>query len=207
MTEQGNSETICGCKLGRVASEYGLAVDETLRTRWTEGRESTRALADWFNTHLLETALVDAGLSPRDGEVANIYRLLTEETVTSGTRLETRADLEREGIPVEEVESDFLSHQTVYNHLTNCLDASLSDPTDEQRRQDAASTLAALQNRTEAVTTDTISRLDRQGALSIAEFDVVVSVTVTCNECHRQYTVRELLDETVCGCFGGHGDE
>ena len=198
----GDPDADCDCKLGRVAAEYGLDPDDRLVTRWVDRRESTRALAEWFNEQVLERALLDAGLNLRDGEIENVYRLLTDEEVTSGTRIETRADLEREDVPVETVESDFLSHQTVYNHLTDCLGASLPDPDAESRRSEAASKLGALASRTEAVTADTISRLESADALTVGEFDVLVSVTVTCRECHGQYAVRELLAGGGCDCGG-----
>lgn len=199
----GAPDAECDCKLGRVSVEYGLDPDDRLVSRWVDDRESTRELAEWFNRRVLERALLDADLSPRDGEVENVYRLLTDDEVTSGTRIETRADLEREGVPVGAVESDFLSHQTVYNHLTDCLGASLPEPDAESRRSDAASKLGALESRTEAVAADTISRLERADALTVGEFDVLVSVTVTCRECHGQYTARELLAGGGCDCAGG----
>ena len=199
----GDPDADCDCKLGRVAAEYGFDPDKRLISRWVDDRESTRALAEWFNRQVLERALLEAGLEPRDGEVGNVYRLLTDEAVTSGTRIETRADLEREGVPVETVESDFLSHQTVYNHLTDCLGASLPEPDAESRRSEAASKLGALESRTEAVTADTISRLESADALTVGEFDVLVSVTVTCRECHSQYAVRELLAGGGCDCASG----
>jgi len=199
----GDPDADCDCKLGRVAAAYGLDPDDRLVSRWIDRRESTRALAEWFNEQVLERALLEAGLDLRDGEVENVYRLLTDEEVTSGTRIETRADLEREGVPVETVESDFLSHQTVYNHLTDCLGASLPDPDAESRRSEAASTLGALESRTEAVAADTISRLESADALTVGEFDVLVSVTVTCRECHGQYAVRELLAGGGCDCPSG----
>jgi hypothetical protein len=196
----GDPDANCGCKLGRVAGKYGLAPDDRLVSRWVDARESTRELAEWFNQRVLEAVLLEAGLSPRDGEAENVYRLLTDEEVTSGMRIETRANLEREGVPVEEVEADFLSHQTVYNHLTVCLGASLPDPDTESRRSEAASKLGALESRTEAVAADTISRLDSADALTVGEFDVLVSVTVTCRDCHSQYSVRELLTGGGCDC-------
>lgn len=195
MTDEYDS---CGCKVGRVAEKHGLTVDDNLVSRWTTERESTRKLADWFNRRVLESALQTASFSPRDGEVTNIYRLLTGDDVTSGTRIETRADLERQGVDVESVEADFCSHQTVYNHLTTCLGASLTEPTAEQRRSDAVETLGSLRSRTEAVTVDTIDRLDRHGAVDIEGFDVLVSVTVSCTECHEQYTVRDFLRAGGC---------
>ncbi|AGB36211.1 rod-determining factor RdfA [Natronococcus occultus] len=194
------------CKLGRVAEKYELTgLDEDLVASWTgEGDEqySTRELATIVNQRVLEAAFETAGVSYKDGEIENTYRLLSDDDVTSGTRVQTRNELERDGIPVEDVESDFVSHQTVYNHLTKCLEAELATPSAEERLERAEEKLGALQNRTEAVTGDTIAQLRRNDALEIGAYDVLVSVTVTCEECQQQYTVRELLEERTCGCSG-----
>ena len=194
----------CGCKLGRITAEYGLdRLNDELVTSWTgtgEEQYSTRELATQVNQRVLEAALENAGVMLKDGEVENTYRLLTDDDVTSGTRVQTRNELERDGVPIDDVESDFVSHQTVYNHLTKCLEASLAEPDDEERIERGLEKLGALQNRTAAVTDDTIAQLDRNDAIEIGEFDVLVSVTVTCQDCQEQYTVRDLLDERACGC-------
>jgi len=89
-------ETTCGCKIGRVATEYNLAdLDKKLVGYWTgdgDKQRSTRELATYVNHRLLETALTDANIPPKDGEVENMYRLLTSDDVTSGTRIETKTN-------------------------------------------------------------------------------------------------------------------
>lgn len=206
MTDRSDSadQRAACCKLGRVAGEYDLSrLDDDLVAYWTgdgDEQRSTRELATLVNQRVLEAALREAGVSYKEGEIENTYRLLTDDDVTSGTRVQTRNELERDGVPVEAVESDFVSHQTVYNHLTKCLEASLEAPNDEERLERGAEKLGALQNRTEAVTVDTIAQLRRNDVIDVGEFDVLVSVTVTCEECHQQFTVRELLDERACGC-------
>ncbi|MFC4436488.1 MULTISPECIES: rod-determining factor RdfA [Natrialbaceae] len=206
MTDRSDSadQRAACCKLGRVAGEYDLSrLDDDLVAYWTgdgDEQHSTRELATLVNQRVLEAALREAGVSYKEGEIENTYRLLTDDDVTSGTRVQTRNELERDGVPVEAVESDFVSHQTVYNHLTKCLEASLEAPDDEERLERGAEKLGALQNRTEAVTVDTIAQLRRNDVIDVGEFDVLVSVTVTCEECHQQFTVRELLDERTCGC-------
>lgn len=202
-SEEQPSET-CGCKVGRVADEYGLGdLDDELVRRWTDEtdeRYSTRDLAEHVNKRVLAAALDDAGLQYKDGEVENTYRLLTDDDVSSGTRVQTRKELERDAVPVEEVEGHFVSHQTVYNHLTDCLEASLKTPTAEERLESSKDKLGALRNRTAAVTEDTIEQLERSDALDIGEFNVLVNVTVTCEECRTQFTIRDLLDQGACDC-------
>lgn len=194
----------CGCKLGRVAAQYGLSdLDDDLVAFWTgvgDEQYSTRELATKVNQRILRGALEAAGVTFKDGEVENTYRLLTDDDVTSGTQVQTRNELERDGVPIDDVEADFVSHQTVYNHLTSCLETSLDEPDPEERLERSEQKLGALQNRTLAVTEDTIDQLDRNGAIDIGSFDVLVSVTVTCDECQQQYTVRDLLAERSCDC-------
>ncbi|APW97783.1 hypothetical protein CHINAEXTREME_08325 [Halobiforma lacisalsi AJ5] len=202
-SDEGSSET-CGCKVGRVADRYGLAdLDADLVRRWTDEtdeRYSTRDLAEHVNKRVLAAALDDAGLGYKDGEVENTYRLLTDDEVSSGTRVQTRKELERDAVPVEDVESDFVSHQTVYNHLTDCLEASLESPSDEERLERSRDKLGALRNRTAAVTEDTVEQLERSGVLEVGEFNVLVNVTITCEDCKTQYTIRDLLDQGGCDC-------
>lgn len=198
MTEDDSE---CTCKVGRVAATAGIDVDGELVDRWTgTDRQSTRELTEWFNQQLLAAALAKAGVPTRDGEVQNYYRLLTDEDVSSGDRTETRRELEQRGVPVDTLDGQFLSHQTIYTHLTECLGVSLSEPSPSERLDDAETTLGQLQSRTEAVTTDTITRLADHGALDIDSVDVLVSVQVACRECNRQYSVRELFDRGGCHC-------
>ena len=209
--ESEKPETTCGCKLGRVAAKYDLSdLDETLVGYWTDDgdeQRSTRELATYVDQRILETALTNADIPPREGEVENTYRLLTSDDVTSGTRIETRNELQRDGVPIEAVESDFVSHQTVYNHLTKCLEASIETPSDEERLEQSEQKLGALQSRTAAVTADTVEQLDHNEILEIGEFNVNVSVTVTCEDCFQEYTVRDLLDQRACDCHGSGSGE
>jgi hypothetical protein len=198
-TDEPASE--CTCKVGRVADAANLDIDGELIDRWTgDDRQSTRDLADWFNRQLLASTLTEAGVRTKDGEVQNYYRLLTDSDVTSGDRTETRRELAQAGVDIETIDEQFVSHQTIHSHLTECLDGSLSEPTPAARLDDAATTLGQLQSRTEAVTADTIARLADHDALDIDTPDVVVSVQVACTSCNRQYSVRRLLDRGGCHC-------
>ena len=120
--------------------------------------------------------------------------------MSSGARVETRTELEQSGVPVEQIESDFVSHQTVYNHLTDCLDTSLDSPSDEERLARSQEKLGALQSRTLAVMTDTLEQLARNEIVDIGDFNIVISATVTCEDCYQQYTVQEFLEQGSCGC-------
>lgn len=194
----------CGCKVGRVLDEYDLAaLNDELVAYWTgqgEERYSLRELATYVNRAVLRAAMDEAGVAYKDGEVENTYRLLTDDDVSSGMRTETRRELELDGVPIETVEQDFVSHQTIYNHLTDCLDASMVTPDDDERLENARNKIRALQNRTVAVTDDTIDRLERSDVIDVGEYDVLVDVSIICSDCGNQYTAGDLLDRGGCDC-------
>ncbi|MFP8890711.1 rod-determining factor RdfA [Natrialbaceae archaeon A-CW2] len=197
-------EQTCGCKIGRISVKYDLTrLDEDLIRYWTgsgDERYSTRQLAKYVNKNILESAFNDAGIRHKQGEIENTYQLLTDENMSSGTRVQTRNELKQESVAIDQVEKDFISHQTVYNHLTECLGASMGEVSDEERLQRGKDTLGALQNRTIAVTDDTITRLRDNGVLNLGEFNVIMSLTILCEDCQQQYTVRDLLEQGSCDC-------
>lgn len=189
------------CKIGRTAARYGLdGLDEELSIRWGGEDDSVgvRELASTVNRRVLAAAMREAGLSPLDGEPGNLLRLLTDDDVPGSRRLDTRRRLERQGVDVDAVLSDTVSHQTLYNHLRNCLGVSKGTPDDRLERR--GSTLYALQNRTETVTRETLASLRDGGELDIGEFDVVVDVRVMCDSCGRSYALGTLLEDRGCGC-------
>lgn len=197
-------KTPCECKIGRIIDQFDLSeLNEQLVAYWTgdtDEQYSTRKLATYTNRLILEEALERAGIPTKEGEIENTYRLLTDDDVSSGTKVQTRNELQRDGVPIDQVESAFVSHQTVYNHLTDCLRASVETPSDDERLERSEQKLSALQNRTGVVTTDTITQLERNDIVEIGDFNVTVSVTVTCEDCFQEYTVRDLLDRRSCDC-------
>lgn len=193
----------CGCKVGRVAAEHGLGdIHREFVRRWEGEEDSVRALAEEFNRRLLRAGVERAGRTPLDGEIETLYRTLTADDVDAGSRTQARERLRRDGVPVEDLEDAFVSHQTVYRHLTDCLGASR-----EPAHEDADSRIAAwrdrlrsLQARTERVTERGIDQLRSADAVSVGSFDVYVEVNVQCEDCGRFYTVEAFLDERACDC-------
>jgi hypothetical protein len=143
----------------------------------------------------------DAGMDPLMGEVENLYRLLTDDETSEGVRLEARRRLEREGVDVETVQRDFVSHQSIHTYLKEHRNATYDRTQNAAERvSKARETVLSLQNRTEAVTRGTIETLRNAGALDLEEFEVFVDVRVACDECGRYYEVDELLDRGGCSC-------
>lgn len=186
-------------KVERVIDEYGLSgLGEELEELWTreEDRYSLRALAGHFNEQVLRAAMEDAGMRPLEGEVDNTYRLLTDSDVSSGAQRQAERTLEREGIDVDELQRDFVSHQAIHTYLREHRGASQdSEQTPEERREKAKDTIERLRSRTEAVTANTLEGLARSDQLPVEEFDVIADVRVVDTKTGEAYDVDELLRE------------
>lgn len=197
-TTQGRSS-----KVKRLIEKYELqGLGSELERSWTdddsENRRSLRELADVFNRRVLESAMADAGLQPLDGEVENVYRLLTDDDVTGADRTRTRRRLEREGIDVDELTDDFVSYQSIRTYLTKYRDASYSGTTESA--ESVKQTVQRLRSRTAEVSETKLSRLAKRGEMEPDEFRVIVDVRAVCERCGAQKDVTALLDDGGCDC-------
>lgn len=191
-------------KVARLIDEYELeGLGEELEQRWrgTSGeRESLRDLADAFNRRLLQRALERAGRSPLEGEVDNFYRLLSADDVSAGERTRARRELEGEGIDVDSLTTDFVSHQAIHTYLREWREASSPEPDDEQKVEKDANTIRKMRNRLQAVTERTVENLGNTDRISLGSFTVFVDVRVTCSDCNSTYSVDDLLSNGGCNC-------
>lgn len=202
MSAETTSESDCDCKAGRVATAHALDdFDRELEQRWLgdgRERESLRSLADYANRRVLRAAMREAGMEVIDGEVENTYRLLTDSDTSAGDRTQVERRLERAGVDVDDVESSFVSHQTIHTHLRECRGVSREEA-DRDRVESARRTIFSLQSRTEAVVEDSLSRLAGD-ELSLAGVDAFVDIQVLCESCGRQHEVGTLIDRGGCQC-------
>jgi hypothetical protein len=191
-------------KVGKVLSEYDLAdLHDELPDLWLgeSGEEvSLRDLADRINVAIVRTALVRAGEDPLEGEAENVYQLLDGDDVSAGVHIQQRNRLERIGIDVDELESDFVTHQAVHTYLTKGLDISKSSATDTDPIEKRATRIQRLRNRLDAVMEQSLSQLQNSGDLSTGEVDTIVGLQVYCEDCETQYELLELLEEGSCDC-------
>jgi hypothetical protein len=190
-------------KVGRLIDEYGMAgLGQELEDRWL-GRgyddQSLRSLADWFNERHLERRLANAGHDPLDGEVANLYRLLSEEDVTAGSRVDAEATLEEYGIDVETLRREFVSHQAVHTYLTEFRGAS-KERSSTDRPGSVRRTIQRLRSRLVAVAEHNLYHLRTAGDLTIGEFTVLLEVQVLCEDCGASYPITELIERGRCDC-------
>lgn len=210
MTEEGDAagdaEMSSNSKVGRLIQRYDVPeIGDELERRWTadaDDRMSLRELADHFNRTLLERALQRNATSTVDGEVANLYRLLTEDDVSSGQRVQAENRLEQNGVDVEQLRNDFVSRQAIHTYLTKERDATYDRPavSDEERIETRMDTIGRLKNRLVTVTEQVISELAQSGQLASGETSVTVLVQVQCATCNTQYSIRQFLTNGGCDC-------
>lgn len=192
----------CSCKVGTVAAAHGLAdIHERFRDRW-RGDASVRDLTDRFNRRVLRAALERAGHVPVEGEVDNLYRVLTADDVDAGSRTRVREQLRHDGVTVEDLERQFISHQTLYRHLTDCLGVEHESPyADADERVDAwHERIRSLRNRTAAVTERGVDRLSAHDAVDVGSADVFVDIVLACDDCGEFYDIEEFLEGRGCDC-------
>ena len=190
-------------KVARVLDEHDLgALGDELVARWTaeEDRMSLRELADYFNKQLLTEQLDDRQVATLAGEINNLYELLTDDNVTSGTRIQTENRLEEYGIDVDAVRSDFVTRQAMHTYLTKQREAEYDTPEAEDVIERRLAELQRLESRQRAVTEKTLSTLSNSDRFSIGEFQVLVSTRVQCSDCGRQFEVGDLLQRGSCEC-------
>lgn len=191
-------------KVGRVVSEYGLdEFHRKLPDLWlgeSGDPVSLRTLADRLNVAVLRRAMEQAGADPLDGEAENAYRLLTDDDVSAGVRTQQRNRLKRDGLDVESLESDFVTHQAVHTYLTEALDVSkeLADETDPAEKHEQR--IQRLRSRTEAVTDNSLAELRDADDLRLGSFNVVVDLQVFCRDCGTQYELGQLFENGGCDC-------
>ena len=194
-----SSGHIC-CKIGRGCAKYDLSgLDEDLCRRRADGA-SLRDLQGFVNERVLERALADADADVV-GDPENIYRLLRDDDVSAGRQAELRSRLQRAGIDIETVEKDFVSHQTVRDHLKECLDVDTSRRSciDVER---ATRNINWAESRSKAVIEQTLDQLRSADQLATEDLEVTQTVRVTCTGCGETYRVAELLDRGSCECDG-----
>jgi hypothetical protein len=196
-------------KVARVVAEYDLdGIGDELERYWTcetDERMSLRELAEYFNESLLGHVLQRNATSTLDGEAENYYRLLTDDDVSSGKRVEATNRLERHGVDVERLQSDFVSRQAIHTYLTRERGATYEEsrPSEADRVEDRIETISRLKSRLTAVAERALSTLSESTDGLSGDAQVLVLVQVQCEHCDDQYPITEYLSDGGCDCQDG----
>jgi len=184
-------------KVARVIETYNLSdLGQELEDRWLATDDwgmSTRDLADYFNKQVLTAAIEESDMNLLDADVDPIYEQLTDSDVSSGVRTRTRRRLERNGIDVDQLTDDFVSHQAIHTYLRTYREVQQRQKSPEERKTAAIERLQKLQDRTAVVTEDTLESLQRYDLIPEGELDVIVDIRVVYGETGEQATVFDLL--------------
>lgn len=191
-------------KVDRLLTEYSLpGMDEQLIASWTgdaDERRSLRDLAEYFNRELLRAAMAEAGMTTLDGEVANTYRLLTAEDVSTGVRTQAETTLERNGIDPQRLRTDFVSHQAIHTYLTKQRGVEHPSEPVGDRAGKTERTIRRLGSRLVAVAEKRLRSLRDAGTITLGTFSVLVDVYVVCEDCGTHTDVPTLLGDGGCDC-------
>jgi len=190
-------------KILRLTDAYDLnEIGHEMERLWTasgENRLSLRDLADYFNQHLLEAAMANVGMQPLSGEVENIYQLLTGDDVSEAERTRARRRLEREGVDVESLLTDFVTYQAVRTYLMKHRGAEYT-PDDRDRTVVETENIQRLRGRIAKVTDSKLKQLRNSDDLYLGEYRTLVDINVLCENCSGQYGIEELLERGGCDC-------
>jgi hypothetical protein len=188
-------------KVARVIRAYDLdGMGANLEAAWTGAsgeRTSLRDLADEFNEAVLRAALGEAGVSSLSVDVSSTYEAVRGDSGSSATRARRR--LEREGVDVDAVTDDFVTHQAIHTYLTQEREASLPDASADIAER-KVETVEKLQGRVSAVAESALTALANADELDRADYDVLVDVRAVCPNCGTDAPVGELIRRGGCGC-------
>lgn len=193
----------CNCKVGKIAEKYNAQkMANSLGDMWREEDESVREIATTFNIHILNLAMENTGMNNLEGEVENIYRLLKDDDVSKAEQIRAKRRLEQNGLEPDEISTDFVSYQTVYRHLTNCLELQNSDlENSEAKRAKIEKRIRSLTNRTNLVISKTLKQLSKSFNSGVQKPNVTLSVTVWCDECGTSMNLEDVLTGDQCQCL------
>lgn len=189
-------------KVQKLIKEFDLeGLGAELEQLWTadDDRRSLRDLAQYFNQQLLAKALEDATVQPLDGEIENMYRLLTDDEVSSAESTRIKRRLEREGVDVDKLLSDFVTYQAIRTYLKDHRGAEYTpNETDPLKREQT--NLQKLRGRMVSVTEGKLEQLQESDDITLGEFQTIADIQVVCEDCNTQFDVLELLERGGCRC-------
>lgn len=168
------------CKVCRVLAEREMGEYESQMVSHWKGeigqRKGYRQLAEWFNVTMLRREMDKAGLSTLGNEAESKYeRLNDEQTVAE----EVRMDLRRAGLPIDDLESDFVSYGVIRKHLTECLGEEYEHKSSDWEREAIDRARSHAQQKISEAVQAALSK----GKLTAAgEVTVNVSVELECEE-------------------------
>lgn len=191
-------------KVGFLIDEYDLTgIGTELEERWTraDGGDSIRELAEYFNRQVLLAVMQEAGSDPLKSELDAIYSAASGDRDAPTLEIEVRERLDQFGLDLDEISDRLVSHQTIYNYLTDHREVTYDREIDPEEQLAAVNeSVQKMKNRLSAVAASNVDSFSRAGIVSIGSFDVSSEVYVYCSDCGSRFSFEELVDGKGCGC-------
>jgi len=200
---KNSSETNTDTKIDRLIDKYDLeGMSAEIEERWTrENGDSTREIANFFNKRLLKEQLKHAEIQPLESELDTLYRFVAGEQMDTAEKIEVEERLTRTDVNIEELADDFISHQTIYNYLTEERGVEYTkSQTPEQRLRKSNESIQKVQGRLTAMTDSIIDSLVNVDILKLGEYDVISQVYIYCQNCETRFEISELFEQKSCEC-------
>lgn len=188
-----------GCKVCRVLDERGVEqYSEQLLEQWQDDdgqRKGYRALARWLNTSLLRREMDKAGLSTLGGEAESKYDRLQDP---EGAEIERM--LQREGVDIQGLQTDFVSYGVIRTHLLECLGAEYDAPDTETEWEEESISIARDHAREKIE--DAVSSLVNKGEIEVGgDVDIHLDAEIECGDCQIRAPLRRVRRRGyVCDC-------
>ena len=195
MTKNGDEPC---CKITRVARAYHIREVDTKLLQQRERGASLRELAMFFNKQVLSKAL-DRATQEVIGDAETIYQVLIDDDTDRAREAELRSKLARYNVDIDDVQGDFISHQTVRNHFNGCREIDTGRES-TLTLQEGQKTIEWAQARSEGVIEQTIERLRNAGEVADTQTEVTQSVRVACSACGQSYRIETFLEQGGCSC-------
>jgi len=204
----GVPERMSCCKIGRVAYKYSLQqyLSQELGNEWkSPNGASLRDIAQKFNYRVLRTKIADAGATPLEGEVEDIYESLREKEDMKAAKKRAKKRLAEYGVDGDEICGDFVSYKTVDRHFKNCENRTRDNIqiSDADAVESAVDRIRALEKRLQLVSNKTLEDLANTDRIPLDDFEVVVNSRVTCNECKNQFSISKAIQSGCSVCNDG----
>jgi len=193
-------------KTHRVIEKYGIqSFKPELKSKWTgknHDKVGIRDLADELNIKILDEALGDVTLETYSTE--DLHELLTEDGPRNSAQF-VKTELEDEGIDVDEVTDDFVSHTALRNYLMSVhkVESPQRHPEGEERIRSYKEATEREQKSHKRNLEQRLNILQTKGHIPDGEIDITVKTTVKCPSCGRRMRARKMIDlNDGCECTG-----
>lgn len=193
-------ESEYGCKVCRVLGERGIEhYDDRILSQWQgEGsqRKGYRQLADWLNVTLLRREMDEVGLTTLGDEAESKYERLQSDEASAS---EVESMLEREGIDVDRLRSDFVSYGVVRTHITECLGAEYEKTGASDWEEESID--IARDRASEKIREAVVSLVNKDEIEASGDLAVHLSVELECESCQARVPLRRAIRRgRVCQC-------